>query len=90
MTKTELIDFICKDQKGVTKKACAEMIDTIFYAVQKSIKKDKKFAYPGFGTFILRSRKARTGRDPRTGATIEIKASKTVGFKPAKAFKDQL
>ncbi len=90
MTKTELVDFVCKNQGGLTKKAGAEIIDAVFEAMQHSIKEDEKFAYPGFGTFVVRSRKARTGRDPRTGAAIKIKASRTVGFKPARAFKSIL
>ncbi len=90
MTKTELVDFVCKNQDGLTKKAGADIVDTVFQAMQSSIKADEKFSYPGFGTFVVRSRKARTGRNPRTGEEIKIKASRTVGFRPARAFKDQL
>ena len=90
MTKTELVDFVCNQQTGLTKKNSADIIDTIFSAMQQSIKSSEKFSYPGFGTFVVRSRKARTGRDPRTGAEIQIKASRTVGFRPARAFKEQL
>ena len=90
MTKTELVDFVCKNQGGLTKKVGADIIEAVFSAMQHSIKQGGKFAYPGFGTFVVRSRKARTGRDPRTGAEIAIKASRTVGFKPARAFKEQL
>lgn len=90
MTKTELVDFVCKAQTGLTKKAGADLVDAVFDAVQQSIKSSEKFSYPGFGTFVVRSRKARTGRDPRTGAEIKIKASRTVGFRPARAFKEQL
>ncbi|MBT5633626.1 MAG: HU family DNA-binding protein, partial [Nitrospina sp.] len=56
----------------------------------KAIKKEKRFAYPSFGTFTVRSRKARKGRNPRTGEEIKIKASKTVGFKPAPTLKNSL
>ncbi len=90
MTKTELVDHVCKSHSGLTKKSGAEIVDAIFEAVQASIKSKEKFSYPGFGTFVVRSRKARTGRDPRTGAEIKIKASRTVGFRPARAFKDML
>lgn len=90
MTKSELVDHVCKNHSGLSKKSCADIVDSVFDAVQHSIKSETKFAYPGFGTFVVRSRKARTGRDPRTGAEIKIKASKTVGFRPAKAFKEQL
>lgn len=90
MTKTELVDFVCKKNSALTKKAGAELVDCVFEAMQSSIKSNEKFSYPGFGTFVIRSRKARTGRDPRTGAEIKIKASRTVGFRPAKAFKEVL
>lgn len=90
MTKAELVDIVCKSHDGLTKKAGAELVDTLFGAVAKSIKAEERFSYPGFGTFVVRSRKARTGRDPRTGKEIPIPASKTVGFKPAKAFKESL
>ncbi len=90
MTKTELVDFVCKQNENLTKKSGAEIVDSVFDAVQASIKAQEKFSYPGFGTFVVRTRKARTGRDPRTGAEIKIKASRTVGFRPAKAFKEQL
>lgn len=90
MTKAELVDLICQKQPGLTKKAGTEIVDTIFETLQKSIKEEEKFTYPGFGTFTVRHRKARTGTDPRTKQTIQIPASKTVGFKPAKSFKDSL
>jgi len=90
MTKTELIDYVYKSNAGLSKKGAAEIINSVFDAMTESIKSTERFSYPGFGTFIIRNRKARTGRDPRTGAEIQIKASKTVGFKPAKAFKEQL
>ena len=56
----------------------------------KTIKKEGRFFYPGFGTWTIRQRKARRGRNPQTGAEIKIKASKTVGFKPAKELKSGL
>jgi DNA-binding protein HU-beta len=90
MTKAELIDLICNKNDAITKKAGAELVDTIFDTLQTAIRKDEKFSYPGFGTFTVRTRKARTGIDPRTKAPIQIPASRTVGFKPAKAFKETL
>ena len=51
-------------------------------------KEDERFSYPGFGTFVVRTRKARKGRNPKTGAEITIAESSTVGFKPAKNLKD--
>ena len=92
MTKAELIDAVY-DQAGIpefTKKTTGDFVDAVFGAVKESIVDDGRFAYPGFGTFTVKQRQARTGRNPRTGATIQIPESKTVGFKPAPAFKDQL
>lgn len=90
MTKAELLDSISKGNKDLTKKQVGEVVEAVFTAVGNAIKKDGTFAYPGFGTFKVRKRKAREGRNPQTGETIKIKASKTVGFKPAKAMKDRL
>jgi DNA-binding protein HU-beta len=90
MTKAELIDTVWNHKtvkSELTKKACTEIIDATFEVMSKSIKKEKRFSYPGFGTWTVRKRKARTGRNPQTGEKITIKASKTVGFKPATQFK---
>lgn len=91
MTKAELIDKVA-ETKGLdlSKKAVGDVVDACFEAIGKAIKKDRRFSYPGFGTFTVRSRKARVGRNPQTGAEIRIKASKTVGFKPAPGLKSSL
>ncbi len=91
MTKAELIDKVA-ETKGLdlSKKAVGDVIDASFETIGKAIKKDKRFSYPGFGTFTVRSRKARTGRNPQTGEEIKIKASKTIGFKPAPGLKSSL
>lgn len=91
MTKAELIDGIYEKFEGdVTKKLVSELVDNVFDTVAMAIKKEQRFSYPSFGTFVIRKRKARKGRNPRTGATIKIKASKSVGFRAARAFKDML
>lgn len=90
MTKAELLDAIAKGNDELSKKQVAMMVDAVFTTVSTAIRKDGEFSYPGFGSFRVRKRKARTGRNPQTGETMKIKASKTVGFKPAKAFKDKL
>ncbi len=91
MTKAELVEKLHKDWKGeVTKKQVTELLDGVFENIAKTIKKEKRFSYPGFGTFVVRARKARKGRNPQTGEVIKIKASKSVGFRPAKALKDRL
>ncbi len=92
MTKAELIEKVqaAKNMPEMTKKATAEAVEAIFETLKKAIGEDGRFSYPGFGTFNVKERKARTGRNPRTGSAIKIKASKSVSFKPAPSFKDQL
>ena len=90
MTKGELIDRAAKSANGVTKKDAEAIIDTVFSSIKGEIKKNKRFSMPDFGTFNVRARKARIGRNPRTGEEIKIKASKTVGFKPSPKFKSSL
>lgn len=91
MTKAELIEKLQKGSgKDLSKRALAALVDEIFEQVQRSIKKEKRFSYPGFGTFTLRKRAARMGRNPRTGEPVKIPPSKTVSFKPAPTFKSSL
>ena len=83
MTKTELISGMAKGT-GLTK-ADSERALNAFLAIAKgTIKKDGRFPLAGFGTFVVVNRKARTGRNPRTGQPIQIKASKAVRFRPGK------
>ncbi len=92
MTKDELINSViktCKDP-NLSKRLTGDVLDAVFENISKAIKKEKRFAYPGFGTFTVRNRKARKGRNPQTGEEIKIKASKTVGFKPAPTLKTSL
>ncbi len=88
MTKAQLIEKVAKALKSdLSKKQIGDIIDYGFDEMAKAIKKDKRFSYPGFGTFNVKKRKARKGRNPQTGEAIKIKASKTVGFKPAPKLK---
>jgi len=89
MTKNELINAVAKGAK-LNKRAAGDVIDTTFEALARAIKRDKRFQVPGFGTFMVRSRKARKVRNPQTGAEIAVNASKTVGFKPAPGLKKGL
>ena len=92
MTKDQLIESVQKSCDGddISKRLTGDMLDATFESIQKAIKKNKRFSYPGFGTFLVRNRKARKGRNPQTGGEIQIKASKTVGFKPAPKLKNSL
>jgi len=92
MIKDELIVSVMNACKGddLSKRLTNDILDNAFSAIGKAIKKDKRFSYPGFGTFTVRKRKARTGRNPQTGEVIKINASKTVGFKPSPKLKKSL
>lgn len=91
MTKAELVDRVFKAvADDVTKRAVEEVLDMGFEEIRKCVKKEKRFSYPGFGTFTVRLRKARRGVNPQTGKPIKIPASRTVGFKPAPIFKKGL
>jgi len=89
MTKADLIEAVAKAAK-INKSAAAQAVDATFEGIGRAIKKSKRFQVPGFGTFTVRSRKARQGRNPQTGAAMTIKASRTVGFKPAPTLKKGL
>jgi DNA-binding protein HU-beta len=89
MTKQDLIEAVSK-ATGLSKRGAAGAVDATISGIAKGIKKDKRLALSGFGTFTVRKRKPRIGRNPRTGAEIKINASKTVGFKPAPALKTGL
>jgi DNA-binding protein HU-beta len=89
MTKQDVVEAVAKSC-GMSKRGAAEAVDSTIMSIAKGIKKDKRLALSGFGTFTVRKRKPRVGRNPRTGEEIKINASKTVGFKPAPALKTGL
>ncbi|MFZ5905891.1 MAG: HU family DNA-binding protein [Nitrospirota bacterium] len=87
MTKADLIDKMAKDA-GISKAAAGKALDSLLEGVVKTVKKGGKVALVGFGTFSSGKRKARTGRNPQTGAAIKIPARKVPKFSAGKAFKD--
>jgi DNA-binding protein HU-beta len=87
MTKADLIEKMA-DASGCTKACAGKALDGAIGAITKAVKRGDKVALIGFGTFSLSKRKARTGRNPQTGATIKIAAKKLPKFSAGKAFKD--
>jgi DNA-binding protein HU-beta len=87
MNKSDLIDAIAANS-GLSKADAGRALDGLTTAVTKALKGGGTVSLVGFGTFSVKSRGARTGRNPRTGATIKIKASKNPTFKAGKALKD--
>lgn len=78
--KADLVDVVA-NKTGLTKKQAAEAFDTLFETMTKTLKKGDRVQVPGFGSFSVSKRKGRTGRNPRTGETIKIRASKGVRFR---------
>ena len=89
MNKTELISAVA-DKADLSKADAGRAVDAFFAVVGKALKKKDKVSLLGFGTFLVRERAARAGRNPKTGAPIKIKASKNPAFKAGKALKDSI
>lgn len=93
MNKSEFVDALA-ESTGMTKADAGRAIDAIFSTddgiIAKALKKKDRVQITGFGTFESKHRKARTGRNPRTGETIKIAASQTPSFKAGKGLKDAI
>jgi DNA-binding protein HU-beta len=87
MNKAELIESIA-EAADVSKATAARALDAALDAITRELKKGEPVTLVGFGTFTVRKREARSGRNPRTGETLKIKAAKIPGFKAGKALKD--
>ncbi len=87
MNKTELVDAVA-DSADLSKAAAAKAVDATLDAITAGLKKGDTITLIGFGTFEVRQRAARTGRNPRTGKEIAIAASNTPAFRAGKALKD--
>ena len=89
MNKTELVEMVSK-KTGMTKKESESAVAAVLDGITDSMAKDEKVQLVGFGTFEVRERKEREGRNPSTGEAIKIAAQKVPAFKPGKALKDQV
>lgn len=90
MTKAELIEQMSKDA-GISKLSASKALDSFMNSVVKTLKqKEGKVTLVGFGTFSKAKRKARTGRNPKTGEAMTIKACNVVKFKPGKKLKESI
>jgi DNA-binding protein HU-beta len=87
MNKAELIEAVSA-QAGLQKADATRAVDAVFESITSALKAGDSVALLGVGTFVVKGRAARAGRNPRTGETIEIAASKVPGFKAGKALKD--
>ena len=88
MTKADIVQTVYARLGGFSKKESADLGDLVFETMKESLGRGEKIKISGFGNFVLRDKHSRQGRNPQTGATIKIKASKNPGFKAGKALKD--
>lgn len=86
--KAQLIETVAEKTTGLTKKDATVAVDAVFDSIQDYLKEGEKVQLIGFGSFEVRERAARKGRNPQTGKEIQIPASKVPAFKPGKALKD--
>jgi len=87
MTKSELVEKMSNELKGITRKEAAETVEWVFTTVMEALRNDNRFSYPGFGSFTVNTRKAHTGRNPRTGESLEVPPRKSVKFNPSPKLK---
>jgi len=87
MNKAELIDAVA-ESADLSKASATRALDAALDAITNALKNDDQVTLVGFGTFSVKARAARTGRNPRTGEAIQIAASNVPGFKAGKALKD--
>jgi DNA-binding protein HU-beta len=86
MTKKDLIELVAK-KANLTNKASKEAVGAMLNGIRDSLKRGEKVVITGFGTFSVRQREARPGRNPKTGERITIEARKAPGFTPGKTLK---
>ena len=87
MNKAEFVDAVAT-KSGMSKADAADAVDAVLDSVQDALKQGEQVTLVGFGTFLVRKREARTGRNPRTGEPLAIAASNVPSFKAGKALKD--
>lgn len=86
LTKKDLIEIVAK-KSNLTNKAARDSVQTTLNTIRDSLKRGEKVVLTGFGTFSIRTRRERPGRNPKTGARIMLAARKAPGFTPGKSFK---
>ncbi|GIW61320.1 MAG: transcriptional regulator [Patescibacteria group bacterium] len=86
LTKKDLIEIVAK-KSNLTNKAAREAVQTMLNTIRDSLRRGEKVVLTGFGTFNIRTRRQRVGRNPKTGEKIMLAARKTPGFTPGKTFK---
>lgn len=90
MTKAQIIERVSEQMTTLTKRQAEIIVNTIFNSIRNSLHKGDKTEIRGFGSFRLRARRSKEGRNPKTGATVSVPAKKVPFFKAGKELKDLL
>lgn len=89
MTKADLVNKVF-EQIGGTKKEASDLVEKLFDLMKNELSKGESIKISGFGNFLIRDKKARKGRNPQTGETIEISARRVLTFKPSQVLRDSV
>ena len=90
MTKADIVEAVYQKLDTHSKKASAEIVDSVFEAIKDTLGNGEKIKISGFGNFVVREKNARVGRNPQTGEQITISARKVLTFKPSQVLKNAL
>ncbi|MBN2722705.1 MAG: integration host factor subunit alpha [Deltaproteobacteria bacterium] len=90
MTKADIIDKVYESVSGLSKKEATMLIDSIFGTIKETLKKGESIKISGFGNFVIRSKNARPGRNPKTGSNITISERRVLTFRPSQIMKKAL
>ena len=89
MTKADIIEQIY-EKVGFSKKESSEIVELVFDTIKETLEKGEKIKISGFGNFVVRAKRSRTGRNPQTGEAIEISARRVLTFRPSQVLKHAL
>jgi integration host factor subunit alpha len=90
MTKADIVDKVCEQVGGFSKKEAADLVDQVFDTIKAVLETGEKIKISGFGNFVVREKKPRPGRNPQTGQEITIEARRVLTFKPSNVLKTAL
>ena len=90
MTKADIIEQVYENLGGLSKKESAEIVEKVFEAIKTALERGEKIKISGFGNFVVREKKERTGRNPQTGEEIRILPRKVLTFKPSQVLKNAI
>jgi integration host factor subunit alpha len=90
MTKADIVDKVCEQVGGFSKKEAADLVDQVFDTIKAVLESGEKIKISGFGNFVVREKNQRPGRNPQTGQEITIEARRVLTFKPSNVLKTAL